>query len=44
MRRLHLVELESSDFVWEIGRIRLGGPPVHAVYVVGVPRHAHPPD
>jgi len=34
--------IESSDFEWEIGKIRLGGPPVHAVYLVGVPKHISP--
>lgn len=27
-------------YTWEIGRIRLAGPPVHASYLVGVPRAA----
>jgi hypothetical protein len=28
---------------WDIGRIRLPGPPVYATYLVGVPRSAQSP-
>jgi len=42
-----LVEsLEPRDrnaFTWDIGRIRLPGPPAHATYLVGVPRSAQSP-
>jgi len=30
-------------YEWEIGRIRLPGPPVYATYLVGVPRAAQSP-
>ena len=30
--------LGGDDYVWEMGRIKLGGQPVHATYLLGQPR------
>lgn len=33
-----LVTQVGDDYEWEIGRVRLGGAPVHGIYLLGAPR------
>ncbi|MFN7144876.1 MAG: class I SAM-dependent methyltransferase [Myxococcota bacterium] len=35
--------IDAPGWTWDIGRIRLGGAPAHAVYLIGRPAEAGPP-
>lgn len=36
--RALVAEIDAPDWVWDIGKIRLGGAPIHGTYLVGYPK------